>query len=216
MNPPRAPLHPDPDAAARARGFNRIAGIDEAGRGPWAGPVVASAVILKRRKLPVRIDDSKRLTPRHRACAFAVILRHAEVGFGIVCAKEIDRLNILQASLLAMTKAVEDLPSAAEFALVDGTIPPVLSIPCWTIIEGDRKSYLIGCASIMAKVLRDELMAFYHQLAPDYGFLSHKGYGTPEHIACLSRQGPSFFHRRGFRPIAECIEKRLTANVPAS
>ena len=176
--------------------------MDEAGRGPWAGPVVAAAVILPARRLRVRIDDSKRLTPRQRLQAFRVILKHAEVGFGIVCAAEIDRRNILQASLLAMCDAVGDLPAPPDLVLADGPYAPPLTIPCRPVIHGDQRHRAIAAASIMAKVLRDHLMTCYHRVLPDYGFHRHKGYGTPLHARQLQRFGPSPLHRMSFAPVA--------------
>ena len=167
--------------------------------------MVAAAVILRKAPLPVRIDDSKRLTPAQRERAFEIILDSAEVGFGIVCAERIDERNILRASLEAMRWAVEDLPHPADFLLVDGLSAPPLSTPCWPLVRGDRRSYVIACASIMAKVLRDRLMTFYHQLVPDYAFDLHKGYGTSLHAARLRDHGPSVFHRRSFRPVLEAI-----------
>ena len=190
-----------PDVLARAAGFSRIAGVDEAGRGSWAGPVVAAAVILRRRRLAVRIDDSKRLTPLARERAYEVILTHADVGVGIVSAQEIDRRNILHATLLAMREAVEDLPMAADLILVDGRDVPAVSSPCWPVVHGDRLSYVISCASIVAKVVRDRLMAFYHELYPEYAFHQHKGYGTMLHAQCLQQFGPSVLHRWTFHPI---------------
>ena len=192
-----------PDALARAAGFSRIAGVDEAGRGPWAGPVVAAAVIPPATPLSVRIDDSKRLTPRQRERAFGLLLERAEVGFGIVCAAEIDRRNILQATLLAMQHAIADLPQPPELILVDGLHVPTVATPCWPFIGGDQRSYAIACASIMAKVLRDRLMAFYHTLVPGYAFQQHKGYGTALHAARLRRFGPSVLHRRTFKPVLD-------------
>ena len=152
--------------------------------------------------LSARIDDSKRLTARQRLQAFGVILQHAAVGFGIASAEEIDRVNIRQAALLAMQRAVADLPLTPELLLVDGTAAPSTPIAAWTIIRGDQHSYLIGCASIMAKVLRDRLMAFYDALAPGYAFATHKGYGTLLHAERLRQLGPSVFHRMSFRPVA--------------
>lgn len=190
-----------PDEAAHDAGFRRVAGVDEAGRGPWAGPVVAAAVVLHRARLPVRIDDSKRLTPLQRARAHDIILQHADVGIGIVCAEEIDRRNILQATLLAMRAAVLDLPGAPDLVLVDGHLAPPLTGPCWPVVHGDQLSYPIACASIMAKVFRDRLMAFYHRLEPRYAFHLHKGYGTSLHAARLKQHGPSLFHRRTFKPV---------------
>jgi ribonuclease HII len=189
----------------------RIAGVDEAGRGPWAGPVVAAAVILHRRRLPVRIDDSKQLTACQRARAFHVIRDYAEIGIGVVDAEAIDRCRIHRASLLAMQQAVHDLPQAPEIVLVDGNLMPSLAVPCWPIPHGDQLSYVIGCASIVAKVVRDRLMAFYHELDPRYHFHRHKGYGTAAHAAALELFGPSLFHRMTFRPVAEVSHGRVSA-----
>ncbi len=193
---PNAPWPPNRD---------RIAGVDEAGRGPWAGPVVAAAVILRRRRLPARIDDSKRLTKGLRERAFAVILEHAEISFGIACADEIDSHNILQATFLAMRRAVEGLPTPPALVLVDGHLAPPIEPPCRPIVGGDATCYVISCASIMAKVFRDSLMEFYHRLHPRYGFNRHKGYGTSLHAERLRRFGPSVFHRQTFRPVRESI-----------
>jgi ribonuclease HII len=187
--------------------FRQVAGVDEAGRGPWAGPVVAAAVILHRFPLAARIDDSKRLTSRERLQAFDVIQTHAAVGFGIACAEEIDRWNILRASTLAMQRAVEDLPRRPRLVLVDGPMTPPLPIPCYALVHGDQRNYLIGCASIMAKVLRDRLMAFYHDLEPDYAFSRHKGYGTALHAMRLKQFGVSVFHRRSFAPVRQLLER---------
>ncbi len=176
---------------------------------------MATAVILHVPRLSVRIDDSKRLTPLQRTRAFHTILEHADVGFGIVCAGEIDQLNILQATLSAMRQAVNDLPQAPDLILVDGPMSPPVSIPCRPFIRGDQHSYVIGCASIMAKVLRDRLMEFYHDLTPDYAFNQHKGYGTALHAERLRAFGPSVFHRRSFAPVAN-IGDVFTFAQPAS
>lgn len=202
---PHAP-HQSPDAIARAAGFQCLAGVDEAGRGPWAGPVVAAAVILRKTPLSVRIDDSKRLTPAMRTSAYAAILDHADVGIGIVCAETIDRWNILRATLMAMQRAIEDLPAGADLILVDGTFTPSVAVRCWPIVHGDQRSYVIACASIVAKVTRDRLMSFYHDLYPDYAFDRHKGYGTSLHAERLAQCGPSFLHRRSFRPVSQTME----------
>ena len=194
-----------PEQFARDAGFARIAGVDEAGRGPWAGPVVAAAVILRRRRLPVRIDDSKRLTALQRTRAFAHILRHADVGVGVVSAEEIDRRSILAATLAAMQHAVHELSPAPDLVLVDGLIAPPLEMPAWPIVHGDARSYPIACASIVAKVLRDSLMAFYHRLLPAYQFDRHKGYGTAVHARVLHEWGPSWLHRMSFQPVAELL-----------
>jgi ribonuclease HII len=177
--------------------------VDEAGRGPWAGPVVAAAVILHRANLPVRIDDSKRLTARQRASAFTVIEANADVGFGIVCADMIDQRNILQATLYAMHVAIAHLPVTPDLALIDGNVIPPSPVPCRALVRGDQRSYVISCASIMSKVLRDSLMVFYDRLAPRYGFKRHKGYGTPFHAQQLQRYGPCVFHRESFRPVRD-------------
>lgn len=199
----KSPKRPSrsPEAQLKAAGFSRIAGVDEAGRGPWAGPVIAAAVILKRKTLPVRIDDSKRLSARKRVEAFFVICRFAEVGIGVVSAEEIDRENILRASLYAMRRAVEDLGVLPDHVLVDGHLAPPINIPCTPLIQGDKRSYVIACASIVAKVYRDALMGFYASLDARYGFEMHKGYGTPLHRERLNEHGPSLFHRRSFRPV---------------
>lgn len=206
--------HHRPDALARAAGFRCVAGVDEAGRGPWAGPVVAAAVILRTFRLAVRIDDSKRLTDAQRTRAFGVILDHAEVGFGIVCADDIDRGDILRATGLAMQQAVLDLPRTPDLILVDGPTAPPLASPCWPLVRGDQRSYVVGCASIMAKVLRDRLMAFYHTLAPQYAFNQHKGYGTSLHAERLIAFGPSVFHRHSFRPVRETPEGTFLFLLP--
>lgn len=205
-----------PDAWARLAGYRRAAGVDEAGRGPWAGPVVAAAVILARR-LPgtVRIGDSKRLTPLQRERAFHAIAERGLVGIGIVSSPDIDRINILQATFQAMRLAVADLPQAPDAILVDGDRAPQFPAPAFPFIGGDRRSTLIGCASIMAKVLRDRLMTFYDGLAPDYGFHAHKGYGTAAHAERLRAHGPCVFHRHSFRPILEiCGPATSSASQP--
>lgn len=206
---PRQPAEPavkkNPEVLARDAGFRCIAGVDEAGRGPWAGPVVAAAVILPSDPLPTRLDDSKRLTPLQRARACAVILERAEVGVGIVDADAIDHHNIHHATLLAMRHAIADLPSPADLVLVDGAHVPILDTPCWPFIDGDARSAVIGAASIVAKVVRDRLMAFYDRVAPGYGFERHKGYGTALHAARLRRLGPSIFHRRTFQPVWDAL-----------
>ena len=134
-----------------------------------------------------------------------MILRRAEVGLGIICAEEIDRRNILQATLQAMQLAVAGLRQQPDLVLVDGLTAPSLPIPCQTMIHGDQRSYVISCASIIAKVLRDRLMTFYHRLDPRYGFDRHKGYGTTLHADRLTRWGPSVLHRRSFQPVIDAI-----------
>jgi ribonuclease HII len=164
---------------------------------------VAAAVILRTRRLAVPIDDSKRLTRGQRARAYDAILAHADVGFGISPPEEIDDLNILQATLLAMQRAVQDLRLRADLVLVDGPTPLPPPTPCWPLIGGDRRSCVIACASIMAKEFRDRLMERYHRLCPAYAFDRHKGYGTALHAERLRLLGPSVFHRRSFRPVRD-------------
>jgi len=166
---------------------------------------VAAAVVLRTRRLPVRIDDSKRLTRTQREAAFPVILEHAEVGIGIVCAEAIDQRNILRATLLAMQEAIQELPHPPDLVLVDGPQAPAVPMPCRPLIHGDQRSHVISCASIVAKVVRDRLMAFYHELDPRYAFNQHQGYGTLLHAMRLKTHGPSVFHRRSFRPVLDAL-----------
>lgn len=179
----------------------RIAGIDEAGRGPLAGPVFAAAVILA--PAPIAgIADSKQL-PAARRSALAVIIRERAVGWAIGRAEveEIDRLNILQASLLAMQRAVAALAPRPDLALVDGRDSPALPCRVKTIVRGDVFVKAISAASILAKVARDAEMVALDEHYPGYGLARHKGYGTPEHLAALRRLGPAPIHRCSFRPI---------------
>ena len=177
--------------------------------------MVAAAVMLRSFPLAVRIDDSKRLTPGQRARAFHEILARGDVGFGIVCAGDIDRLNILQATLLAMRQAVDELPRRPSLVVVDGAQAPAWDLPSWPLIRGDARNYAVACASIMAKVLRDGLMEYYDGLAPSYGFKRHKGYGTALHARRLGALGPSVFHRRSFRPVLESLQPVSSRPVPA-
>ena len=193
--------HFDFERAAFARGFPCVAGVDEAGRGPWAGPVVAAAVILNPDTLPSGINDSKKLTPEKREELYDVILRVAEVGVGIADVSVIDRDNILQATYAAMIQAVAALRRVPLLALIDGNRAPKLACLTETIIEGDGQCLSIAAASIVAKVTRDRMMIDLDRQYPGYGFAQHKGYGTPEHQAALDRLGPSAHHRRSFEPI---------------
>ncbi|MBI5672037.1 MAG: ribonuclease HII [Nitrospirae bacterium] len=194
------------ERAARLCGYRRIAGIDEAGRGPLAGPVVAAAVVLPVRCRLSGIDDSKQLSEGERARLYAAILEHA-VGMGIGSADvgEIDRLNILEATKLAMRRAIDQLAPSPDYLLIDAVTLPGIGIPQRPIIKGDSLSLSIAAASIIAKVTRDRLMAEYHDLFPEYDFLSHKGYGTREHLQRLARHGPCSIHRRTFTPVRESI-----------
>jgi ribonuclease HII len=179
-----------------------IAGVDEAGRGPLAGPVVAAAVILDRKRIPKGLNDSKQLDEETRETLFPLIMeRSIAVGVGEASVDEIDLINIRQATHLAMARAVRALQVAAAFALVDGNDAPALPCPCDTIIEGDAKSVSIAAASIIAKVTRDRMMRALHDEHPHYGWISNKGYGTPEHYKGLKSHGPCVHHRRSFGPI---------------
>jgi len=179
-----------------------VAGVDEAGRGPLAGPVVAAAVILNRKKIPKGLNDSKQMTAQAREAAFGAILDCAvAVGVGEASVDEIDLVNIRQATHLAMARAVRALATVPMFALVDGNDAPALPCPCDTIVEGDGRSLSIAAASIIAKVTRDRLMIALHGEHPGYGWISNKGYGTGEHLEALGRLGPCRHHRRSFAPV---------------
>jgi ribonuclease HII len=194
------------ERAARLCGYRRIAGIDEVGRGPLAGPVVAAAVVLPARCRILGIDDSKQLSEGERDRLYAEILAHA-VGMGIGSADvgEIDRLNILEATRLAMRRAIDQLVPSPDYLLIDAVPLPGMRIPERPIIKGDTLSLSIAAASIIAKVTRDRLMAEYHDMFPEYDFLSHKGYGTRGHLQRLARHGPCSIHRRTFMPVHEAI-----------
>jgi ribonuclease HII len=187
-----------------ARGVTRVAGVDEVGVGPLAGPLVAAAVILPP-EVPLRgVDDSKklvraqreRLSEQIKACAVAV-------GIGVVSVEDVDRLNTFWAALEAMRRAVQALAVDAEHVLVDARRIPGLTVPQDSLIKGDRRSYSIAAASIVAKVERDAMMAALDRDFPEYGFARHMGYATQEHLAALSRLGPSPVHRRSFIPVAQ-------------
>ena len=191
-----------------------ICGVDEAGRGPLAGPVVAAAVILDRKKMPKGLNDSKQLDAETREELYAVIVERAVAwGVGIGTVDEIDLINIRQATHLAMARAVCELQVAAMFALVDGNDAPALPCPCDTIIEGDAKSVSIAAASIIAKVTRDRMMIALHAEHPGYGWLNNKGYGTPEHYAGLEKHGPCVHHRRSFAPIHNMLYPQLDEGI---
>lgn len=191
-----------------------VAGVDEAGRGPWAGPVVAGAVILDRARLSpslaAALDDSKRLKPTRREALLLQLADCARMGIGVATAEEIDRLNILKATFLAMVRAVEALCQPVDHALVDGNQPPPLSCRVTTVVKGDGKSLSIAAASIVAKVTRDRLMAKLATTYPGYGWERNMGYGTAEHQAGLARLGVTPEHRRSFAPVAS----RLAAEAP--
>jgi ribonuclease HII len=194
------------ERAARFCGYRRIAGVDEVGRGPLAGPVVAAAVILPFRCRLIGVNDSKQLSERARE-RFYIAIRERAVATGIGWADvaEIDQLNILEATRLAMRRALEQLVPPPDYVLIDAVSLPGVSIPVRPIIKGDSLSVSIAAASIVAKVTRDRLMASYHDTFPEYGFVSHKGYGTAEHLERLARHGPCSIHRRSFAPVKLAI-----------
>ena len=185
----------------------RICGVDEAGRGPLAGPVVAAAVILERGRIPKGLNDSKQLCEEDREELFPRIMEMAvAVGVGEASVDEIDLVNIRQATHLAMARAVRALSVAAEFALVDGNDAPALPCKCDTLIKGDGRSVSIAAASIIAKVTRDRLMARLHDEHPGYNWKSNKGYGTPDHYSGLRTHGVTIHHRRSFGPIRNLLQ----------
>ncbi len=182
-------------------------GIDEVGRGPLAGPVIAAAVVLDEKKPILGIRDSKQLT-HNRRVELADSIRKSALAWslGRCEPQEIDELNILQASLLAMERAVKQIGIRLDVALVDGNVAPKLSCPTVTIIGGDRKIASIGAASILAKVARDEEMTSAGTRYPNYGFQNNKGYPTPQHLAALKLFGPCAIHRRTFQPVADSLQ----------
>jgi ribonuclease HII len=199
---------------ARRRGYRRVAGIDEAGRGPLAGPVVAAAVVLPIHARLTGVDDSKQLPAAERERLYHAILDKAVgVGIGSADAGEIDALNILEASRLAMCRAIANLDPAPDYLLTDAVTLPALQVPLRPIIKGDALSLSIAAASIIAKVTRDRLMVAFHETFPQYNFLSHKGYGTAEHLRMLARFGPCPIHRRTFAPVRDTILSARTAEL---
>lgn len=184
--------------------YARVAGVDEAGRGPLAGPVVAAAVVFHAPECPEGVLDSKALSPAQRDIAYDRILDCADWAVGMVGVEEIDRINILRATHLAMRRAVESLPCPPDFLLVDGLPVPGLPCPCRCLVKGERQSASIAAASIIAKVTRDRLMIDLHERYPAYNFARHKGYGTPEHLRALAEHGPCPLHRLTFAPVRAC------------
>jgi len=189
------------EARLRARGFELVAGVDEVGRGPLAGPVVAAAVILDPDHLPDGLNDSKKLTASVRERLFTEIMRHAHVAIASIPAARIDAINIRQATFEAMAGAVNGLAVRADFALIDGRDVPPLPCPAEALIGGDRRSLSIAAASIIAKVTRDRMMTLLAQTYPDYGFEKHMGYGTAKHLEALALHGPTPLHRMSFAPL---------------
>jgi ribonuclease HII len=182
---------------------NLVCGVDEAGRGPWAGPVSAAAVILDPARLPKGIDDSKKLNEATRERLYDVIIEAAVASCVVmVDASKIDEINILAATHLAMAQAIEGLNVTPSLALIDGNRGPKLVCPAVTIVKGDALSLSIGAASVLAKVTRDRFMKQAEIDYPGYGFARHKGYGVPEHMKALIKLGPCPIHRLSFKPVA--------------
>jgi ribonuclease HII len=200
---------------AKRKGATLVAGVDEAGRGPLAGPVVAAAVIFETRRYPDGIDDSKRLTALARARLYDQIIAKAIVSVCVASRARVDRMNILRASLWAMSRAVRGLSRAPDHVMVDGNmLPPDIACRCEAIVDGDALSISIAAASIIAKVTRDRLMTEVGKAFPDYGFANHVGYSTPEHFAALREFGPCPHHRRSFAPVmAQQLELDMAAPV---
>jgi ribonuclease HII len=195
------------ERAARERGFRLIVGIDEAGRGPLAGPVVAACVALPFEADLPGLRDSKTLTAAQRERAYQAILARAEaVGVGVVDVETIDALNILGATHQAMRRALQALPIRPDVALIDGLPVQPFPVPQIALVKGDARSASVAAASIVAKVTRDRLMLEYDAAYPQYGFASHKGYPTPEHLALLEKFGPSPIHRRSFAPVMRLLQ----------
>ncbi|QIO99056.1 ribonuclease HII [Bradyrhizobium symbiodeficiens] len=195
------------------RGVWPVAGCDEAGRGPLAGPVVAAAVILDPDRIPRGIDDSKRLTAEERERLFDKICATAQVSVAVASPSRIDRDNILRASLWALKRAVVALPEAPRHVFVDGRDRLDTPCDCEAVIGGDGIVLSIAAASIVAKVTRDRLMCALAQDCPGYGFEQHKGYGVPEHLDALNRLGPTVHHRRFFAPVAAARAKHMPWTV---
>ena len=188
------------EKAAVNSGFSCICGVDEAGRGPLAGPVCAAAVILPAGAVIEGLDDSKKLTEKKRERLYDIIKQTAvaySVAYGTL--EEIETVNILEATYLAMNRAIEDLTVKPDFALIDGNrVPRGIKIPCETIVKGDSRSMSIAAASVLAKVTRDRLMLEYDKKYPEYNFKKHKGYGTKEHTELIKQYGPCEIHRLSF------------------
>ena len=182
-----------------------IAGIDEAGRGPWAGPVVSAAVILNEKNIPDGLNDSKKLSEKKRLSLYSSIYNFHSVGVGISSIEEIDSMNVLQATFLSMKRAVEDLNPQPEYILVDGNLDPGLNFKTKCIIKGDSISISIAAASVIAKVTRDNLMLKLDKEFPNYNWKKNKGYGTTEHRNALELHGPCKYHRKSFSPINKML-----------
>jgi ribonuclease HII len=213
MGPGKLWPDPEPDTyslerSLKQKGYQSVGGLDEVGRGPLAGPVVAACVILDEKCDYTAFVDSKIVDAKNRSRLYLELQNNgAKIGVGIVSETDIDRYNILQASLLAMKKAIVALPIQPDFLLVDGNQPIPTTIPQQTLIKGESKSASIAAASIVAKVVRDELMDQYHLQYPEYNFKQNKGYATLEHRLAINIHGPCIIHRQTFKCVKEFITK---------
>ena len=201
-----------PDFSLEQKMPGLVAGIDEVGRGPFAGPVVAAAVVLTPDNIPNGIQDSKKLSKQKREALFTEILQSADVGIGEASVSEIDKLNILQATFVAMKRALKALNQSPDSLLIDGNRDPKLGVPSQLIVKGDSISLSIAAASIVAKVTRDRKMCALSEQYPHYGWEKNAGYGTAEHRKGLSLFGVTPQHRRSFAPIRKILEENETQN----
>ena len=191
-----------------------IAGVDEAGRGPLAGPVVAAAVILDPNDIPDGLDDSKKLSHKRRAALLSLLMKNAHVGVGMASVEEIDEINILRAAHLAMTRAVDALPVSPDHVLIDGNmIPRDLRLPATAIVRGDARSLSIAAASIVAKERRDAIMVDLAQQHPGYGWDTNKGYPSKSHRTALQNLGVTPHHRRTFKPVHNILYQGKNLNT---
>jgi len=194
------------EGRARSSGFTCIAGLDESGRGPLAGPVVAAAVVLPQGLLIPGLTDSKQVSEQERDRLFNVICKQAVCyGIGVIDERTIDTVNILQATILAMETALQELSPQPDYLLLDALTLPHIRLPQTPLIKGDCRSHSIAAASILAKVTRDRLMMELHEKFPLYNFHKHKGYGTREHLSLIRKHGPCEAHRRSFHPVAQML-----------
>ncbi|MBI1393503.1 MAG: ribonuclease HII [Alphaproteobacteria bacterium] len=193
-----------------------VAGVDEAGRGPLAGPVVAAAVILNRNCTPAGVRDSKSLSEKRRRDVAAALWKTARIGVGVATVEEIDTLNILRASLLAMTRAVANLPAPPSIAIVDGNVKPRLACPTYCVVKGDARSTSIAAASIIAKATRDRMMLELALEHPDYAWEKNKGYGSKAHRDAIASLGVTPHHRRSFAPIRDRLAAAPSAHLVAA
>ena len=201
------------ETAAQARGAARVAGVDEAGRGPLAGPVTAAAVVLDPNTIPDGLNDSKKMTAKRREELYATLLEFADVSVAHASVEEIDQINILRASHLAMERAVLGLQTPPDFALIDGNmIPRNLSVPAEAIVKGDARSVSISAASIAAKICRDRIMWDLAQQFPGYGWDKNAGYPSPGHKEALRNLGVTPHHRRSFKPVHNILYQDKTVS----